>query len=271
MRRIAVVSILIAAFVAIPAAARADGGGAFISLDETYYVVGDSVVANAYATIPKSRWPMVSQGPFYAYVLDSASWIRSAQPLPGSAIRVATFTPNHQGQYFQFLARFTMPTLTPGWYHVAFCNDPCTIDGFREPLRGQFAVVATAREGQLLAENGRLHGQLSWARRQLSRAQKRFKSSEQDVERLRDQTSAANDLVLTLRHDVWAAQQDAAAVRETSRTERRAALILGAEVLIGTCILVIVRRSRRRRPPKPGARLGEEAPGARRAVALTSR
>ena len=271
MRRVFVVSLMTATLLAFPAAARADGGGAFISLDHTYYVVGDSVVATAFATVPKSRSSTLARGPFYAYVLDDRSWIRSGQPVPGSAIRVATFMPDHQGMFFQFEARFTMPVLSPGWYHVAFCNDPCTIDGFREPLRGQFSVVATAREGQLLIETSRLHGRLSAAQREISKTERRLHATEQDLASSQRQASRWGDDVLTLGRQLAAVQEDAAAAQARSRTEHQAALIVGAELVIGALALVILRRTRRSRRAKPRGGSDSAPSAAQREMALSQR
>jgi hypothetical protein len=95
------------------------------------------------------------------------------------------------------------------------CNDPCTIDGFREPLRGQFAVVETAREAQLLIQNGRLHGQLSAARRNVSKVEDRLEESDRDLATAMRAASRSGDEILALRAQVITAQEDAAAVRES--------------------------------------------------------
>jgi hypothetical protein len=163
---------IVAALVGIPSTASADGG-AYIDLDETYYVTGSTAVARTYVAIPKSKRSWLEHGPFYAYVTDSRSWIRAGAPLPSSAVRVGEFTFHQEDGSFEFETSFTVgSSLSFGWHNLGLCNDPCTIAGFREPLTGSFSVVETQREADLLIENGKLQGQLVGARRDLSKTER---------------------------------------------------------------------------------------------------
>ena len=243
MRAIAVLMVT-AVIVAIPSAALADGG-AYVSLDQTYYVPGDTAVATTYVTIPKSKRGLLTRGPFYAYVLDNRDWVNTGQPIPSGAVRVGTFTAHQEDGSFEFQASFTVPPLSAGWHHLALCNDPCTIDGFREPLRGQFSVVETEREAELLIENGRLHGQLSAAHRDLSKTQRQLDAAQLDVSAAQRDASESGDQVLALRSELTSAQAETDAVRSRTDTEHRAALIVASEVLIGVLCVVGLRRTRR--------------------------
>ena len=247
--RALIVILMVAALVAVPSAASADGGGAYIYLDETYYVAGDTAVVTANAAIPKSRRPMLERGPFYAYVLDGDAWIRAGRPLPPSATRVGTFTVQHDHGWFTFQSRFTMPSLSQGWHHLGFCNDPCTIDGFRESLRGMFSVVATHREGALLAENNRLQYRLAGARHDLSKMERQRDAARRDLADAARMAGQSADRIVELTAQLAAAQQEVAAAGERSDTEHRAALILAVEFAVGLLALLVV--SRRRRQTRP--------------------
>ncbi len=202
-------------------------------------------IVTANAAIPKSRRPMLERGPFYAYVLDGDAWIRAGRPLPSSAVQVGSFTVQHDHGWFTFESRFTMPSLSQGWHHLGFCNDPCTIDGFREPLRGMFSVVATHREGALLAENNRLHYRLAGARHDLSKMERQRNDARRDLADADREAGRSADRIVVLGTQLAAAQEDAAAAHERSDTEHRAALILTVEFAIGLVALLVVTRRRR--------------------------
>jgi hypothetical protein len=241
--RALVASLMTTVLLAIPSSAHADGG-AYISLNKTYYVAGDTAVATGYVAIPKSKRSLIGHGPFYAYAMDNRTWLRTGQPIPAAATRLGTFTVHPEQGWFEFEARFTVPSLSFGWHHLALCNDPCTIDRFREPLRGQFAVVETAREAQLLIQNGRLHGQLSAARRNVSKVEDRLEESDRDLATAMRAASRSGDEILALRAQVITAQEDAAAVHARVATEHRAATIVAVELMLGALALLVVRRMR---------------------------
>jgi hypothetical protein len=233
--------VMAAIVVGIPSAARADGG-AYISLDETYYVVGDTAVATIYVAIPKSKRSLLSQGPFYAYVLNNRDWLVRGQPTPSGATRVGTFASRAEDGSIEFQAAFTVPALSQGWHHLSFCNEPCTIDGFREPLRGQFSIVQTEREAELLIENGRLHGQLNAVHRDLSKAQKQLEAIGSDLAAARREASSSSDQATELRSELTTTQAEAAAALDRTETEHRAALIVASELFIGVLCVVGLRR-----------------------------
>jgi hypothetical protein len=247
-----VVGAIVAAIVGLPSAAGADGG-AYFSLDETYYVAGDTAVATTYVAIPKSRAPLLDRGPFYAYVLDQRSSLRAGSSIPLDAARVGVFTVVHEdGSSYELETRFTMPSLAPGWHSLQFCNDPCTITGFREPLEGSFYVVETAREAALLIENGKLRGQLSGAHRETAKAERALSSVRQDLADAESEATTSADQLSLLESQLATAKADAARAQSASDTQRRAALIVGIELALGGIALILLTRRRRAGSSTPG-------------------
>ena len=244
MRAFVVVSLAVAV-ATLPTVAHADGG-AYIDLDQTYYVVGSTAVATTYVAIPKSKRSWLERGPFYAYVMDNRSSIRAGAPLPSSAVRVGEFTFHQEDGSFEFESRFTVSSsLSFGWHNLGLCNDPCTIAGFREPLSGVFSVVETQREADLLIENGRMQGQLVGVRRDLSKAERRLHALSQDLIDADRASARSTDQVYSLQEELASAQAEATAAHERSHTEHRAALIVAIELLMGAVVLVVLLRKRR--------------------------
>ena len=52
------------------------------------------------------------------------------------------------------------PDVAGDGYSVAMCNDPCTVQGFNEPIIGYISIVQTAREATLLTQNQRLFNRI---------------------------------------------------------------------------------------------------------------
>src|SRR5439155_1192127 len=73
------------------AAAGADGGGAYISFNRTYYLPGDAAIGQASASIPKSERDILDRGPFWVYVLPKGVHSLKPGPIPSGAIRVGMF------------------------------------------------------------------------------------------------------------------------------------------------------------------------------------
>jgi hypothetical protein len=166
------VTTVVAVLLAMPGAAGADGGS-YIELNRTHYMPGETAVALAYVFVPQSKQDLFEHGPFYAFVVPRGETIRENRPIPDGVIRVGTFSIEHEkGKSFELRISFTVPDLIGDFYTIAFCNDPCTISGFREPLTGVISIVQTVREGQLLTEQSRLDSRIFGLRRQLRRAER---------------------------------------------------------------------------------------------------
>jgi hypothetical protein len=178
------VATLVGVLLAIPVAAGADGGS-YIELDRTHYLPGERAVGIAYVFVPERKQVLFERGPFYAFLARNVDTIREDRPLPDGVIRVGTFSIEHEkGKSFELRISFTVPDLPGAFYSIAFCNDPCTISGFREPLTGVVSIVQTAREGHLLTEQSRLDSRIFGLRHQLRKA-------ERAAEKLREQLFAS--------------------------------------------------------------------------------
>jgi hypothetical protein len=196
---------MLAPLLAMPGAASADGGS-YIDLDRTHYLPGETAVGLAYVSVPESKQDLFERGPFYAFVVPKGGTIREDRPIPDGAIRVGTFSiEREKGKSFELRVSFTVPELTGAFYSIAFCNDPCTISGFREPLTGVISIVQTSREGQLLTERSRLDSRIFGLRRQLRKAERageelqaQLDASEAEGQRLSTELSRLDDELAAL-------------------------------------------------------------------------
>jgi hypothetical protein len=194
------VATMVAALLAMPVAAGADGGS-YIDLDQTHYLPGETAVGLAYVSVPERKQVLFERGPFHAFLVRKGDAIREDRPVPDGVIRVGTFSIEHEkGKSFQLRVSFTVPDLPGAFYSIAFCNDPCTISGFREPLTGVISIVQTPREGQLLTEQSRLDSRIFGLRHQLRKAERageelqaQLHASEAERQRLSTELSRLED------------------------------------------------------------------------------
>jgi hypothetical protein len=62
---------------------------------------------------------------------------------------------------------FTVPDVSTGHYHLAYCNEPCTVDGIGDLMGGDaFFVAPTRQEALLLSRLDRLSWRLTDARQE---------------------------------------------------------------------------------------------------------
>ena len=175
---------IVGAMLTAPAMASADGG-AYLDLDRTHYLPGQTARAEGYVSVPTAKQDLLERGPFYLYVVPSRSAITEGRETPDGAVPVAQVAIEHDtGTIFELRATFVVPDLAGASYGLGVCNDPCTVSGFWEPLTGVISIVATAREGRLLTEVTRLSGRNWSLRRQIRKA-------ERANEELRAQLTAA--------------------------------------------------------------------------------
>ena len=154
-----------------PSVASANGG-AYIEFKGTHHLPGEQVTGEVYVSIPQNRLDLLDRGPFYAYLLSGNDFIEEGRPIPADAIRVGTFVVEKAATEAELTISFTVPDVVGDYYQVRFCNDPCTLTGFGEPISGSISIVATAREAKLLTSNGRLHSQLYDLKRDLRKTEK---------------------------------------------------------------------------------------------------
>jgi hypothetical protein len=188
--------------VVMPADASANGGS-YLEFDRTHYLPGDTGVAIAYVSVPQNKVSLFDRGPFYLFAVPEGM-LREGMPIPAAAIRLGTFRIEEEHDSFELRARFTTPQLDSDLYFMGFCNDPCTIAGFREPLVGTISIVATRREGELLTANATLRGKLFGARREARKAERRLEKAQGELDgqldsgaRERDRMSARIETLAT--------------------------------------------------------------------------
>jgi hypothetical protein len=165
-------AMLVGATLGGPSMAWADGG-AYLDLDRTHYLPGQTAHAEGYVSVPRAKQRLFERGPFYLYLTPERTSLSESRPIPEGAIPVGTISIDRErGTTFELHASFVVPRLDGESYGLGVCNDPCTISGFREPLTGTISIVATAREGELLTEISRLNGRMWSLRRQVRKAER---------------------------------------------------------------------------------------------------
>jgi hypothetical protein len=237
-------AMLVGAALGGPSVARADGG-AYVDLDRTHYLPGQTAHAEGYVYVPRAKQHLFERGPFYLYVTPERTPLVEGRPIPEGAVRVGTVSIDRElGKTFELRASFVVPQLEGEAYALGVCNDPCTISGFREPLTGTVSIIATAREGELLNQVDLLNRQAWNLRRQVRRA-------ERADEELRVQLGAAevarSELAIRVRK-----LETAAAAGPTPSGRRPLISTWGTLVLAGGLIalaLALVDRRRRRLAP----------------------
>jgi hypothetical protein len=180
-RRFLGAALAVSLLVVMPTSASANGGS-YLEFDRTHYLPGDPGVAISYVSVPPKKMSLFERGPFYLFAVPEGM-LREGMPIPAAAIRLGTFTIRAEEDHaFELRAAFTAPRLDSGLYFMGFCNDPCTIAGFREPLVGSISIVATRREGALLTANATLRGKLFGARREARKAERRLEKAQGELE-----------------------------------------------------------------------------------------
>jgi hypothetical protein len=233
-------AMLVAATFARAPVAWADGG-AYLDLDRTHYLPGQTARVEGYVSIPRDKQHLLERGPFYVFVVPPRTAMTEGRPIPGDAVRVGTVSiERDRGTTFELRATFVVPELAGRSYWLYVCNEPCTISGFREPLTGTISIVATVREGELLTEVSRLNGRNWSLRRQVRKAERA------NLE-VRDQLVAAE----VARSELAIRVRELEAIAATPQpTDRRplvpawSAVFLGVG-LLGWALALVVRRRRR--------------------------
>jgi hypothetical protein len=246
-RVVAVVSFVLAAIGASAQPAAADGG-AYMDLDRTHYLPGQTAVATTYVSVPTDKQQLLARGPFFAFLITGRDWPRPGRPIPPDAIPMGAFEVHQErGTSFELTARLSIPDVPGDFYSIGFCNDPCTISGFKEPISGYISIVQTMREAQLLDERQHLFGRVNRLQRQLRKGTK-------DLEALRAAFDARERDRAYLADEVNRLNHALERVRETGRRASERAVVgwSAATVALALCaVLVLVGLVRRRRAPTP--------------------
>ncbi|MET0800655.1 MAG: hypothetical protein ABWZ53_05760 [Actinomycetota bacterium] len=229
------------------ASSASANGGAYVEFDGTHHLPGEMVTATVYVAIPKSKMGLLDRGPFYAYVLPPGTAIDAERGLPAGAIGVGTWTVEQEKQQTELTVTFTVPETEGDYYSFGLCNDPCTVNGFGEPVSGVLSVVATAREAALLGDVGRLHSQLAGLKRDI---RKQAKGADQQIASASAAVEASEAARRTLTEQVSALEGRVraadAAVEDASRPFADPWFAAAAAVGLVALVFVFVGRRRDR-------------------------
>jgi hypothetical protein len=227
----------------IAAPAAVADGGAYIDLNRTHYLPGQTAVAETYVTVPGSKQELLQRGPFYAFLVTGRAWPQEGRAIPDDAIRLGTFDVEHdRGTTFALTARLPIPDVAGAFYGLAVCNDPCTVSGFREPITGTVSIVQTAREAVLLDERQRLYGRMAHLRHQLRHREKELEALRIEFDaRERDRAYLASE-VNRLNRALDRADNGGAAGRPT--VGAWAAGVAFGLAAVGALVVVVRRRAR---------------------------
>jgi hypothetical protein len=233
----------VVAAVLIPATRASADGGAYVDLQRTHYLPGQTAVGETYISVPRNEQDRLDRGPFYAYVVPKGSSVIEGKPIPGGVIRVGTFSIEpYKGTSFELHLSFTVPDVPGDEYSIALCNDPCTISGFKEPISGFLSVVHTAREGQLLTEQSRLEGQIYGLRRDLRKAERETTDLQSSLDASEMERSRLSGNIVELRNELAAASARPDVPSSRPIVETWAAVLLGIALLMFSAAIVIRRR-----------------------------
>jgi MYXO-CTERM domain-containing protein len=234
-------AVLVGATFAGAPAASADGG-AYLDLDRTHYLVGQTARVEGYVSIPRAKQDLIERGPFYVFVVPPRTALTEGRPIPAEAVRASIVSIEHErGRTFELRGSFVVPELAGRSYGLSVCNDPCTISGFREPLTGTISIVATAREGELLTEVSRLNGRNWGLRRQVRKAER---ANLEIRALLTDAEIARSALASRVRELESIGQQVPPATPPRPLLPGWSAVFLGVGLLVLALALVIRRRRR---------------------------
>jgi hypothetical protein len=244
VRTLAIASVLAGVCVVCAAApAAADGGGAYLDFGPRNFLPGQIAVGTTSVAIPLGQRSILNEGPFYAYLVTGNQWPTPSRPLPDDVTRVGTFTFRHRsGARFDVTVRLTIPDIRGDYYYVTLCNDPCTVNGFSQPVMGYLSIVQTEREATLLneiqhrrARIGDLQHQLRTNKKELSRMSSTLTAVEHDDQGMNAQVGRLTD---------------ALAVARARRPLLDMPAIAAASLLLLLAIAVTL-LGRRRRPTRP--------------------
>lgn len=151
-------AVLLAGLVALALpAGPASAGGSWLVPDRRAYVPGDRALLRGHFS-NGSLEGRISDGPYFAYLLPHGRWIHGSD-IPGTAIRLGELRiVRGDGRYpKRARAEFMVPEVARGIYHVAYCNDSCTLDGIGDLIgSSSFAIAPTRAEGRLMVRVARL-------------------------------------------------------------------------------------------------------------------
>ncbi|MEX2274871.1 MAG: hypothetical protein WEA10_04810 [Actinomycetota bacterium] len=141
------------AVLALPGSAEA--GGSPFGPGRDHYAVGDRVSIEGGICETGQLNGTLKDGPYFLSLVPGASE-RSGMPSP-SAIQVAEIQiAGTGGCDLRAHAEFVVPDVPPGYWSLAYCNDPCTVNGLGDVVTWGFWIGSTRLESALLSRVDRL-------------------------------------------------------------------------------------------------------------------
>jgi hypothetical protein len=242
---------LTATVLALPAQTAAADGGAYIQFDRTHYLVGSGAHGVAFVAIPEPRQYLLERGPFFVYLVPSHHSVQEGRLLPEGTIRLATATIEHDFRTtFRISTSFTVPDVPGDYYTIQFCNEPCTISGFRESLTGQMSIVQTLREATLLNEQQRLFGKNWHLRRQVRKADREMAELQASIGALEADRDALIEETASLKNDLERARRRDPATDSRPLAEGWALVTLGIAIVVALSSIALALAFTRRRGPQ---------------------
>lgn len=162
MRRTSCVMLVLIALVLLPAA-PASAGGSWMEGNRGYGV-GESATFRGSFSMSGSLEGRMSDGPYVAYLAP----IEIYDVDHPSAVRLGEIRMEPSDVWGMIATvEFTVPDVPTGHYHLAYCNEPCTVDGIGDLIGGDaFFVAPTRQEALLLSRVDRLSWRLTHARQE---------------------------------------------------------------------------------------------------------
>ncbi len=94
-----------------PRSAWADGG-AYLDLDRTHYLPGQTARVEGYVSIPRAKQDLIERGPFYVFVVPPRTAVIEGRPIPAEAVRAGTVSiERDRGTTFELRGSFVVPEL----------------------------------------------------------------------------------------------------------------------------------------------------------------
>ncbi|MGH2637634.1 MAG: hypothetical protein ACRDHU_16005, partial [Actinomycetota bacterium] len=187
---------------AILAPAPAYAGGSWLEPDRRAYVPGDAATFRGSFSLSGSLEGRIADGPYVAYLLEAGRWLRPGG-IPAGAIRLGELriVRSNGPHPTRAVVSFEVPDVPTGWYHLGYCNQPCTVDGIGDLVGGdRFVVAPTRAEGLAIVRVDGLAGRVAAVRhRVVARTRQERTRLEQALEGRTRQLQAAQTEVVALR------------------------------------------------------------------------
>jgi hypothetical protein len=234
--------VVLVALVSLVPASSASAGGSWIYPDRGAYVPGDLARLHGGFSPNGAYVGTIADGPYIAYLLPQGTSIERTK-VPPSAISLGELRIVRAHYETRAIVTFSVPDIPTGWYHVGYCNDPCTVDGIGDLIGSwRFVVAPTRLEGKHIVQIDRLENRIaSVARKVHAHARVEQKKLERALETRTAELQDARGRIATIES-------------EMARLRRRTGdgpVVPGWSVaLLAAALMAIVIVLRRKRAPR---------------------